>query len=111
MPAAVTALLCLITCPDAAIARRIAETLVDERLAACVNWIDGVQSVYRWQGTIERANEVQLLIKTSSAQFETLRARLCALHPYEVPEVLALSIERGSPAYLSWLTTQLGTPA
>ena len=104
-------LLVLCTCPDAASAARIAETLVAERLAACVTRLPGARSVYRWQGAIEQADEVQLLIKTTRACFEPLRARLAALHPYEVPEILALPIEAGHAPYLDWLAAQVAPPS
>jgi periplasmic divalent cation tolerance protein len=98
-----TALACLCTCPDAASAARIADALVGERLAACVNVLPGLQSVYRWQGQVERASEVLLLIKTTRARLEALSARLVELHPYELPEVLAVDIAGGLPAYLAWI--------
>ena len=104
------ALLVLCTCPDVASAARIAEALVAERLAACVTRLPGARSVYRWQGVIEQADEVQLLIKTTRAGFETLRARLCALHPYELPEILAVAVEAGHAPYLDWLAAQV-TPS
>ena len=98
-----TALACLCTCPDAASAARIADALVGERLAACVNVLPGLQSLYRWQGRVERASEVLLLIKTTRARLEALSARLVELHPYELPEVLAVDIAGGLPAYLAWI--------
>jgi periplasmic divalent cation tolerance protein len=96
-------LLCLCTCPDAASAQRLAETLVGERLAACVNRLPGVLSTYRWQGEVNTGGEELLLIKTTAAGFETLKARLLELHPYEVPELVALPVERGHAAYLDWV--------
>lgn len=100
-------LLCLCTCPDDASARRIAEALVDERLAACVNVLSGMRSVYRWQGQVERAEECQLLIKTTRARWPALQDRVRALHPYEVPELIALEIADGLPAYLAWVDAQV----
>lgn len=97
------ALLIFCTCPDAESADRIARTLVDERLAACVNRLPGVTSVYRWQGEVHEDSEVLLLIKTRGELFEPLRARLVALHPYEVPEVIALEVAAGHAPYLDWL--------
>jgi periplasmic divalent cation tolerance protein len=97
------ALLIFCTCPDAESAARIARTLVDERLAACVNRLPGVTSVYRWQGEVHEDSEVLLLIKTRGELFEPLRARLVALHPYEVPEVIALEVAAGHAPYLDWL--------
>ncbi|MBK1732968.1 divalent-cation tolerance protein CutA [Thiococcus pfennigii] len=96
-------LLALCTCPDPATAERIARALVEERLAACVNVLPGITSLYQWRGRVERDAEVALLIKTVGARFEALRARLVALHPYEVPEVIATPIVAGLPAYLDWV--------
>ena len=110
-PFAVTALACLCTCPDAAVAARIAEALVDERLAACVNVLPGVESVYRWDGRVERAGEVLLVIKTVRARLDALTARVVELHPYECPEVVALDIAGGLPAYLAWIADATGPGA
>ena len=100
------ALLVLCACPDADSAGRIARTLVEERLAACVNRVPGLVSVYRWQGEIHEDEEVLLLIKTRPERFETLRARIVELHPYDVPEVIALDITAGHAPYLEWLRTE-----
>ena len=81
----------------------IARALVDEGLAACVNVVPGVTSVYRWKGAVDRASEVLLLIKTRSERFEAVRQALVALHPYELPEIIALPIEAGHAPYLAWL--------
>jgi periplasmic divalent cation tolerance protein len=97
-------LLVLTTCPDAESARAIARALVGERLAACVNRIDGVASTYRWEGEVRDDGECLLLVKTSAAAYERLAARLTALHPYEVPEIVALPVARGSAGYLRWIT-------
>ncbi|MGH8494949.1 MAG: divalent-cation tolerance protein CutA [Gammaproteobacteria bacterium] len=97
-------LLVLTTCPDAGTAGTIARTLVEERLAACVNRLDGVVSTYRWQGAMQQESECLLLIKTTAVAFDRLEARLLALHPYELPELVAVPVERGSAAYLDWLT-------
>ena len=97
------ALVIFCTCPDRETATRLARTLVEERLAACVNAIGGVVSTYRWQDKIEVDDEVLLLIKTTSDQYEALEARLTELHPYEVPEVLAIKPVAGSAPYLAWL--------
>lgn len=99
-----TPLLALSTCPDAEIAARIARTLVEERLAACVNRIPGIASTYRWQGAIHDEAEILLLIKTTRERFPALRERLLALHPYTTPELIALDIQDGSAAYLDWIT-------
>ena len=100
------ALLVLSTAPDRATAERIAGTLVEERLAACVNIVPGVTSVYRWKGKIERDAEVLCLIKTRGSLLAKLSRRLTALHPYDVPEVIALRISGGAPPYLKWLMDQ-----
>jgi periplasmic divalent cation tolerance protein len=93
-------------CPDAATATRIADVLVGERLAACVNVLPGVTSVYRWQGAVERAGEVLLLIKTATDRVPALSQRIVALHPYELPEVVAVEAAAGLPAYLDWVAAQ-----
>ncbi|AUB84502.1 divalent-cation tolerance protein CutA [Candidatus Thiodictyon syntrophicum] len=95
--------LVLCTCPDQECATRIAERLVEERLAACVSLVPGLTSIYRWQGAIQRDAEVLLLIKTVAVRFEVLAATLSALHPYEVPEIIALPITAGLPDYLTWM--------
>ena len=100
-------LLCLSTCPDAETAARIARTLVEERLAACVNRLPGIRSTCRWQGDIRDDAEVLLLVKTTRERFESVRARLVELHPYEVPELVALDIADGLPAYLDWLAREV----
>lgn len=99
-------LLCLSTCPDAATARRIADALVEARLAACVNVVPGVHSTYRWQGAVERAEEVLLLIKTTHDAFPALQSRLPGLHPYELPELLAVEAA-GLPACLDWIAREV----
>lgn len=102
----VSALICFCTCPDIETAERIATALVDERLAACVNILPGVRSVYRWKANVERANEVLLLVKTMSDHFERLKTRLLELHPYELPEVLAVETDHAHPEYLLWVAAQ-----
>ena len=81
----------------------LAATLVEERLAACVNILPPMRSVYRWKDAIERADERQIVIKTTKARLTALEARIRTLHPYDVPEFVVLPIESGSAAYLSWL--------
>lgn len=98
-----TVLLCYCSCPDAAIALPIAEALVGERLAACVNRLPGVSSTYRWQDTVTTETEELLLIKTTAARFGALRARLLELHPYELPELIAVPVQHGHEAYLDWV--------
>lgn len=85
----------------------MARALVEKRLAACVNVIPGIRSVYRWKDAIEDEEEVLLLIKTSRALLDELREEIERLHSYEVPEVIALSIVDGSERYLSWMTREL----
>ena len=103
--------LILSTCPDADTAQRLARTLVEERLAACVSLLPGVVSTYRWQGQVEQATEVQLLAKTTADQRDALMARLAELHPYELPEILAVETAAGLPAYLDWVTAETRTDA
>jgi periplasmic divalent cation tolerance protein len=93
-------------CPDDSAARRIAEAIVGERLAACVNRIAGIASTYRWQGKVCEDREVLLLIKTTSERFDALRERIVALHPHELPEVIAVDVARGLPAYLDWVARE-----
>lgn len=100
------ALLCLCTCPDEPTAARIARALVEARLAACVNLLPAVRSVYRWQGRVEEAGEALLLIKTAPERFPALRERLVALHPYELPELIAVETAAGLPAYLDWIAAE-----
>ena len=97
-----TALLVLTTLDADTDAATVARTLVEEGLAACVNVLPPMRSIYRWKGAIEEAREQQLLIKTSPAAIDALTARLLALHPYETPELLILEAS-GSQAYLRWL--------
>jgi periplasmic divalent cation tolerance protein len=99
------ALLCFTSCPDADTARRIADALVEERLAACVSVLPGMQSTYRWQGAIERSDEVLLLVKTTPVRLAALQARIVALHPYELPELLAVEAG-GLPPYLQWIARE-----
>jgi len=99
-------ILVLCTCPDEAAADRIAGALVEERLAACVNRLAGVVSTYRWEGEVRRGNESLLLIKTTVERFAALRERIVALHPYELPEVIAVDVVRGLPSYLDWIAAE-----
>lgn len=98
--------LVLTTCPDQATAMRIARTLVEERLAACGNVLPGLSSIYRWQEAVEMAEECLLLLKTRREGVDRLARRLAEIHPYEVPEVLALPVDRGAPEYLRWVVEQ-----
>jgi periplasmic divalent cation tolerance protein len=96
-------LACLCACPDLATARMLGRTLVDERLAACVQVLPGAESIYRWNGAVESAAEILLILKTTRGRLDALQARLVALHPYEVPELVALPAVAGLPAYLHWV--------
>lgn len=93
------------TCPDEATALRIAEDLVRERLAACVNLTPDITSIYLWEGRMQRDREVLALIKTRGERVAALTERLRQLHPYAVPEIIAVPITEGLPDYLSWVTT------
>jgi len=97
------ALLVLCTCPDNTAAQSLATYLVEKRLAACVTLLAPVQSIYRWQETIEQAEEVQLLIKTNNQRWEALQTAIIERHPYEVPEIVALPIVAGLSTYLDWI--------
>ncbi|HZM52800.1 MAG TPA: divalent-cation tolerance protein CutA [Vicinamibacteria bacterium] len=90
--------------PDA---ERIARALVEERLAACVNVVPGVVSIYRWKGKVEQEAELLLVIKTLAPRVEALKARLLELHPYELPEVVVLPIGGGHAPYLAWIEDQV----
>lgn len=98
----------LVTCnvPDASCAEAIARSLVERQLAACVNILAPCRSIYRWQDAVEVASEIPLLIKTTVSQFEALSSTLLALHPYEVPEIIALPVNAGLPAYLDWVSRE-----
>ncbi len=91
-------------------ADQLARALVEERLAACATLLPAVQSIYRWQGAVETATETLLLLKTAADQLPALEVRLHALHSYQTPEFLVLSVEAGSPGYLDWLAASLRQP-
>lgn len=93
----------LTTCPDAGVAEGIAGRLVADRLAACVNILPGVRSIYEWQGAVENDAEVLLVIKTRADRYSALEAVIRETHPYQVPEVLALDVAAGLPEYLQWM--------
>lgn len=93
----------LCTCPDSATARAIAHHLVDKSLAACVNVLPGVTSIYRWQGQIESAEEHLLIIKSQQALFDTIEVAIKSIHPYDVPEIVAIKLDQGSEDYLKWI--------
>jgi periplasmic divalent cation tolerance protein len=101
----------LVTTGSAVEAERLARTLVEERLAACVNRIKSVKSIYRWQGNVEESEEELLIIKSRKELFANVEKRVAELHSYSVPEVIALPIIKGSQAYLHWLGEQLSCGA
>ncbi|MFZ2855150.1 MAG: divalent-cation tolerance protein CutA [Rhodocyclaceae bacterium] len=101
-----TALLVLTNLPDLAAAEALANALIEARLAACVNILAPCRSVYRWQGAVETASEVPLLIKTTEARYAALEAAIRASHPYDLPEVIALPLSHGLPDYLAWVATE-----
>lgn len=94
----------LTTLPSEGDAEKFASQLVEQRLAACVNVLPTMQSVYRWKNAVERADERQLVIKTTAEQVTALEARIRQLHPYDVPEFIVIPIVQGSATYLSWLS-------
>lgn len=96
-------LIVLTTCDNPEQAQRLADGLVEERLAACVNRIDGVQSTYRWKGAVERDAESLLVIKTTAERYNELEQAIKRISGYELPEVLAVRVEGGLPGYLSWV--------
>ncbi|UNK43006.1 divalent-cation tolerance protein CutA [Luteimonas sp. S4-F44] len=104
-------LTCLNSSPDAATAQRIARALVDAHLAACVNLVPGVTSIYRWQGQVQTDTEVLLVIKTTNDRLEALSERLRALHPYDVPELVALPVVGGLADYLHWVDAETAATA
>ncbi len=97
------ALIVFTNLPDAASAEALANALIDQRLAACVNILAPCTSVYRWQGAIETAAEVPLLIKTTLERYPALEAAIRAHHPYELPEIVAVPVTQGLPGYLDWV--------
>ena len=103
-------LLVLSTCPNAITAESLGRALVGESLAACVNVVPGLRSIYRWNDTLQADAEVLMIIKTTVARFAALRERLVALHPYEVPEVVALPVADGHHAYLEWVSNATRAP-
>ena len=99
-------LLVITNLPDQAAAEALAQMLVDQRVAACVNVLAPCRSVYRWQNAVETAVEVPLLVKTSAERYADLEAAIRAAHPYELPEIIAVPIERGLPDYLAWVAAE-----
>jgi periplasmic divalent cation tolerance protein len=103
-------LLVLTTLPDRASAEHLAAALVEMRAAACVSILGDCTSVYRWQGKTETASEIPLLIKTTSAAYARLEAAILAQHPYELPEIIAVPVSAGLPAYLQWVVQETALP-
>lgn len=103
-------LVVLCNCPDPAVATAIAEAVVGAGLAACVNQLPPCRSVYRWQGAVETAEEIPLLIKTTASRYAALQEAIRVRHPYEVPEIIALPVAAGLPAYLDWLRAETRMP-
>ncbi|GAA6204666.1 MULTISPECIES: divalent-cation tolerance protein CutA [Thalassotalea] len=97
----------LCTCPTMTSAKEIATHLVQHKLAACINIIPNVMSIYRWQNVIEHSEEIQLLIKTESVKFDIVSREIKRLHPYDTPEVVALNIQQGDTHYLNWIKESL----
>jgi periplasmic divalent cation tolerance protein len=103
-------LLVLFSLPDQAVAQQLARTLIDRRLAACVSVLAPCTSVYRWHGAVEEAAEVPVLAKTTASRYAELESALRELHPYELPEIIAVPVVRGLPAYLDWVAGETATP-
>jgi len=99
--------LVLTTCPNEEVAKIIATCLVSERLAACVNIVPNITSIYSWEDKIQCDTEVQLLIKTSQCKFTLLSEKINELHPYDVVEIIALNIQQGDTDYLNWISNSL----
>ena len=91
------------TCPSTEVADALSRALVERRVVACATALTGARSTYRWQGEIEQADEVVLMLKTRADAWQALETAIGELHPYDVPELIAVRIDQGSPAYLQWL--------
>jgi periplasmic divalent cation tolerance protein len=104
-----SALLVLTNVPERAAAERLADLLVERKLAACVNILAPCRSVYRWQGAMQHDEEHPMLIKTTTERYAALEQALRSGHPYELPEIIAVPIERGLPAYLDWVAAETAT--
>ena len=98
------------TCPDEASAKTLAAALVEARLATCVNRVGGVNSTYFWEGRLQEDAEILLIMKTTAARLPDLEARLMALHPYEMPELLAVEVADGNESYLDWVRKGVALP-
>jgi periplasmic divalent cation tolerance protein len=100
----------LVTCPNRAAAERLARSVVEEGLAACVNVVPGLTSVYRWQGEVCQDREVLLILKTRRAVFSALARRIKSLHPYTVPEVIGIPVTMGAADYVAWVESSVTLP-
>ena len=104
-----SAIIVITAAPDRDVALNIARALIERKLAACVNIVGQCTSVYRWRGNVETAQEALLLVKTRAAIYDDVEAAIKSLHPYELPEVIAVAVERGSPEYLDWVNAETVT--
>ena len=102
MPSSTLITLC--TCPSQAVAEEIATSLVEQGIAACINIIPKITSIYKWQGKLEKDEETLMLIKTDQSRYRDLEQALLSLHPYELPEIIAVPVEQGLTGYLNWVT-------
>ena len=105
-----SALLVITNLPDRAAAEKLADALIAQQVAACVNILAPCRSVYRWKGTVQHDEEHPVLIKSTRERYTALEAAIRAAHPYELPEIVAIPIERGLPAYLDWLVAETAPP-
>ena len=96
------------TCPDEAAGKELATSLVEQGLAGCINVVPGLTSIYKWHGEMKSGTEALLLIKTPAHKYPALEAEILAHHPYELPEIIAVSIETGLPDYLNWISDETG---
>lgn len=100
----------LCTCPDKSVGENIARLLLEKRLAACVNLIPDVTSIYRWKNEVVTDQEVQLLIKTTKPMFTDIQLLIRQQHPYELPEIIAVRLDEGFPQYLEWIAREVQKP-
>ena len=110
MPEEADTLLVFTNLPDPDAAVKLARALVERRLAACVNVLSGCTSVYRWKGEVEEAGEVPVMLKTRAARYTEVEAAIRELHPYELPEIIAVPAVRGLPEYLEWVAEETAIP-
>lgn len=100
----------LVTMPDMETGLGLSRAMVEEKLAACANLVPGITSIYRWAGEVQEDEEVLLVLKTTSSSLDRLMSRVRDLHPYDVPEILALPVTEGHPPYLSWVLGEVASP-